>query len=136
MFPSTMACKSGIPATTNPFGTISKRAAVSPHPWLGTDTIGNYGIPFKPGCYQACIHQIFSMIMVLLLLELFLKMFQHGQEFAKCALGLDEVVVLMVHSLVAATPALASQNSALPCCALSHLRRHTGSDGQGHSKCN
>lgn len=69
------------------------------------------------------------MIMALMLLELVLVMFQHGQEFAKSALGLGEVVVLMAHSLVVATPALASQNSALPCCALFQPHRNTISDG-------
>lgn len=133
--PNAMAHKSGVPATTNPFGTISEW---SPCSWLGTDRVRSCGISFKPGYYQACIHQIFSVIMVLLLLELILKVFQHGQEFAKCALRLGEVVVLMAHSLWVDTgvamPALASQSSALPCCALSHPHRHTISDGQGHSK--
>lgn len=97
-----------------------------PCPWLGTDTVRSYGISFKPGCYQACIQQMLSVIMVFLLLELILKMLQHGQEFAKCALRLGEVVILMAHSPVVA----------LPCCGLSHPHRHTISDGQGHSKCN
>lgn len=82
----------------------------------------------------------FSITMVLLLPELILKMFQHGQEFSKCALGLSELVLLMAHPLwmdtMVAMPALASQSSALPCCALSHPHRHTISVGQGHSKRN
>lgn len=135
-----MAHKSGVPATTNPFGTISKRSAVVPMFVFGYRHSWELWNILQIWLYQACIHQIFSVIMVLLLLELILKVFQHVQEFAKCASGLGEVVVLMAHSLwmdtTVAAPALPSQSSALPCCALSHPHRHTVSGGQGHSKCN
>lgn len=139
VLPSAMAHKFGVPVTTNPFGTISKRTAVVPTFVVGHRQSGAMEYPSNLATIKP-VAKRFSITMVLLLPELILKTFQHGQEFSKCALGLSELVIFMAHSLwmdtMVAMPALASQSSALPCCALFHPHRHTISVGQGHSKCN